>query len=91
MGLRKVHPERFPPSLWETSKEYLVKARGSLRRQSISEEEGDEEEVVVPREDADSFEENRRNNKLERRRSQIVKNIRDFFVNDAPSLSLWGL
>ena len=52
MGLRKEHPERFPPSLWETSKEYLAKARGSLkRRQSISEDEGDGEVVVEPREE----------------------------------------
>ena len=88
--LRKVHPERFPPSLWETSKEYLAKARSGLRRQSISEEKGDEEEVVEPREEDDVFVDNRRN-KLERGKSQIFQNMRDFFVNDAPSLSLWGL
>ncbi|KAK1737416.1 hypothetical protein QTG54_011702 [Skeletonema marinoi] len=83
MGLRKVHPERFPPTLFETLGEYLTKVRNIRRR--TREEGGDEEE---PTRDGD-VEEDRR--KLERGRSFFVRNINSFFSNVEPSLGLWGL
>jgi len=83
MGLRKVHPEKFPPTLFETLGEYLTKVRNIRRR--TREEGGDEEE---PTRDGD-VEEDRR--KLERGRSFFVRNIHSFFSNVEPSLGLWGL
>lgn len=87
MKLRNEHPERYPPSPFETLREYTAKARSSLRRNTIREEEGDEE--VEPR-DSD-IEEDQREQLEKKKRSTLVRNIRNFFKNDAPSLGLWGL
>ena len=85
MLLRRVHPERFPPSLLTTLRVYLAKTSSILRRQTIREEEGNE---VEPR-NGDAEEENQR--MLERARRTLFRNVRNFFSNDAPSLGLWGL
>jgi hypothetical protein len=86
MGLRKVHPETFPPiaTLFETLGGYLSKVRNIGRRTQEEGEDDDEE----PTRDGD-VEEDRR--KLERRRSFFVRNIHNFFSNVEPSLGLWGL
>jgi uncharacterized Tic20 family protein len=87
MKLRNLHPERYPPSPFETLREYTAKARSSLRRDTTQEEEVDEE--VEPR-DGD-IEEDQRKQLEKEKRSTFVRNIRNFFKNDTPSLGLWGL
>jgi hypothetical protein len=86
MKLRNAHPERYPPSPFETLREYTAKARSSLRRDTIREEEGDE---VEPR-DSD-VEKDQRKQLEKEKRSTLVRNVRNFFKNDGPSLGLWGL
>ena len=86
MKLRNVHPERYPPSPFETLREYTAKARSSLRRDTKREEEGDE---VEPK-DSD-VEEDQRKQLEKEKRSTLVRNARNFFKNDTPSLGLWGL
>ena len=85
MKLRDLHPLRFPPSPFTTVREYLAKARSSLRRNTTQEEEGDE---VEPRY---SNVEDQRLQLEGEKRSTLVRNISKFFKNDAPSLGLWGL
>ena len=84
LQLRKVHPDRFPPTLFETLGEYMAKVR-SIREKHTREDGGDQE-THLP---IDDIEEDRR--KLERGRSTLVRNIHNFFSNDGPSLGLWGL
>lgn len=78
LKLRRVHPDKFPPTLFETLGEYTRKRR-------TREEEGGDHEANIH----SDIEENRRT--LEKRQSKLVRNIHNFFSNDGPSLGLWGL
>ena len=88
LQLRKMHPDKFPPTIFETCGEYLTRVRDIKRRRRRTEEVVEREETPLGKDD-DDFEEDQR--KLERRRSTLVRNIHNFFSNDGPSLGLWGL
>lgn len=81
LKLRKVHPDKFPPALFETLGEYLAKVCDIRRKRRTRADGGDHQEAKFHSDDID-IEENRRS--LERGESKLVRNIHNFFSNDGP-------
>ena len=88
LKLRRVHPDKFPPTPYETLREYLAKKVRDIR-QSRTREDGKDRDAANDLHSDDDIEENRRS--LARGKSKLVRNIHNFFSNDEPSLGLWGL
>ena len=84
LKLRKVHPDKFPPALFETLGEYLAKVCDIRRKRRTRADGGDHQEANLHSDDID-IEENRRS--LERGESKLVRNIHNFFS----VTGLWGL
>lgn len=85
LKLRKVHPDKFPPALFETLGEYLAKVCDIRRKRRTRADGGDHQEAKFHSDDID-IEENRRS--LERGKSKLVRNIQNFFSNNGLPRSL---